>query len=152
MPVGWAAQPNPASAAPSSPAHSPVLPCPPFRCPQVLGEMQRRGVSRDALVACLREMGREMPAASVRMLQVRRLGWPALAVLVPCEAAEVAAGGRLDSAHVHSAAGQPQQAAAAFAQAHAPHPAGSLPLPRLQWAARRGLDVTILSDCNQTFM
>lgn len=32
--------------------------------------MQRRGVSRDALVGCLREMGREMPLASVRMLQV----------------------------------------------------------------------------------
>lgn len=38
---------------------------------QVLGEMQRRGVSRDALVSCLREMGREMPLASVRMLQAR---------------------------------------------------------------------------------
>lgn len=38
---------------------------------QVLGEMQRRGVSRDALVSCLLEMGREMPLASVRMLQAR---------------------------------------------------------------------------------
>lgn len=37
----------------------------------VLAEMSRRGVTRDRLVACLHEMGREVPAASVRMLQVR---------------------------------------------------------------------------------
>ncbi|EFN52947.1 hypothetical protein CHLNCDRAFT_137320 [Chlorella variabilis] len=35
----------------------------------VLSEMQRRGVSRDRLVSCLREMGREVPLAVQRMLQ-----------------------------------------------------------------------------------
>ena len=55
----------------------------------VLREMHRRGVSRDRLVGCLREMGREVPPPVVRMLQ---------------------------------------------------------------WAARRGLPVTVLSDCNSVFI
>ena len=63
----------------------PTLPTP----STVLSEMQRRGVSCDALVACLREVGREVPPATVRLLQ---------------------------------------------------------------WAAARGLDATILSDCNSVFI
>jgi hypothetical protein len=35
----------------------------------VLGEMQRRGVSRDAMLAELRRMGSEIPQASVELLQ-----------------------------------------------------------------------------------
>lgn len=55
----------------------------------VLGEMQRRGVSRDRIVGTLREMGAEVPAGAARMLR---------------------------------------------------------------WAARRGMDVRILSDANSVFI
>ena len=48
---------------------SPVPPAPAVTN-TVLAEMHRRGVSRDRLVSCLREMGREMPLAAVRLLQV----------------------------------------------------------------------------------
>ena len=36
---------------------------------QVLAEMARRGVARDALLGTLRQMGAEMPAASIDMLR-----------------------------------------------------------------------------------
>ena len=39
----------------------------------VLAEMQRRGVSRDRILATLHKMGGEVPLASVRMLQVGHL-------------------------------------------------------------------------------
>jgi hypothetical protein len=55
----------------------------------VLGEMARRGVSRDRMLATLRAMGAELPAGSGRLLQ---------------------------------------------------------------WAARAGIDVRILSDCNTLFI
>ena len=35
----------------------------------VLGEMQRRGISRDAILAELRRMGTEIPQASIELLQ-----------------------------------------------------------------------------------
>jgi H2-forming N5,N10-methylenetetrahydromethanopterin dehydrogenase-like enzyme len=55
----------------------------------VLGEMARRGVSRDRLLATLRAMGGELPAGSARLLR---------------------------------------------------------------WAARAGVDVRVLSDCNSLFI
>ena len=36
----------------------------------VLGEMQRRGISRDAMLTELRRMGAEIPAASLQLLKV----------------------------------------------------------------------------------
>ena len=106
--------------------------------------MQRRGVSRDALVGCLREMGREMPLASVRMLQV------CLCLLALHDRASVWAAACCDGVRCPTAFMLPHKAVALL---HAmPHPCRSLPAPGLQWAARRGMNTTILSDCNQTFM
>lgn len=36
----------------------------------VLGEMQRRGISRDAILTELRRMGTEIPQASLQLLRV----------------------------------------------------------------------------------
>lgn len=108
--------------------------------------MQRRGVSRDALVGCLREMGREMPLASVRMLQVcSRMYGGAPTDLLLCQL-------------FHDLAYQCtplRKFCRGRAQQHRHVQCLILPCPAcacVQWAARRGMNVTILSDCNQTFM
>lgn len=42
----------------------------------VLAEMQRRGIGRDAILGELRRMGREIPTASISMLQACHLSLP----------------------------------------------------------------------------
>ncbi|PSC70630.1 CTD small phosphatase [Micractinium conductrix] len=57
----------------------------------VLAEMHRRGVSRDRLVGCLREMGREVPLHSVQMLQyAARRGVPTV-ILSDCNSVFISA-------------------------------------------------------------
>jgi hypothetical protein len=52
----------------------------------VLSEMARRGVTRDALLAALQRMGAELPPASVRMLQAARARGVDVKVLSDCNA------------------------------------------------------------------
>lgn len=64
----------------------------------VLAEMQRRGVSRDAMLAALQRMGAELPPASVRMLRGARARRVDVKVLSDCNAVfigHVLAGARL---------------------------------------------------------
>ncbi|KIZ01626.1 hypothetical protein MNEG_6337 [Monoraphidium neglectum] len=64
----------------------------------VLAEMQRRGVSRDAMLAALQRMGAELPPASVRMLRGARARGVDVKVLSDCNSVfigHVLAGARL---------------------------------------------------------
>lgn len=66
----------------------------------VLAEMQRRGVTRDALLVALQRMGAELPPASVRMLQGARARSIDIKVLSDCNSVFIGhmlAGARLQN-------------------------------------------------------
>lgn len=157
----------PARAAASRPGLVPALPAPPAppQCPggpcssacastladtpslprAVLGEMHRRGVSRDRLVACLREMGREVPLPTARMLQVRGR--------VACWGLYSA--GRVQPACMcRPAPGCVSGSWRARSRSRCRQRRCARPQPALllQWASARGLPTVILSDCNATFI
>lgn len=119
---------------------------------------QRRGISRDTILAELRRMGAEIPSSSVAMLQVRPASHfePVHVRHYTCPSRqshfdmELQQPGQADSQSPHVSL---LNACCYICQLQClPDADGSLLSPGLQWAVKNRIDVRIISDCNTVFI